>query len=236
MFTRRTTLTRHEAAHNENKDRVRSEPTLSIPSSRISADDAAYSESRSATVSPHEGPQISPTDDLSQMPMHRPSQDFGYIPQTQVMPPRIRNDYSMAMRQPNCGQHHLNARYMNVPQRPSITSNPVSYGPPQPLEPPTSGTASGGNSPHMGGIGWSPSSGGGLSSPGGLDFGSYSELGNQQNFFSNNLVRRPQSTEPQDWSLRTSRNSTDSFGLSNITPDWGMPVMSEIKQERAFAL
>lgn len=167
--------------------------------------------------------------------MHRQSQDFGYISQTQILPPHVRNDYSVPMRQNSLPQNPFPTRYPNAPQRPSITSNPVSYGPPQPLEPPTNDTTSSGNSPHMSAMAWaSPSNNAGLPSPGGLDFGNYSDLGGQQNFFANNLMRRPQSTEPQDWSLRSSRYSNDSFGHMDMAADWGM--MPEIKQERVFAM
>lgn len=247
-FTRRTTLTRHQAHHAGAAE----EPTTeldrkdSIPGHKRSVDDS-YSDARSTrtstTPSADEHHSISPTTDMPQMSLHQPSQDFQYMPQNQSIPPHIRNEYGVSLRHnPSLSTTSMSS-FSNIPQtRPSITSNPSAYGPPQPLEPPTNGTASGGASPHLNAIGWGSPSHIGLPSPNPMDFGGYPDptYGSQHMFFTNNGMRRPQSTEPEDWSLRSIRNPNNNFNNHhmnlNMTHDWSALAMSEIKQERAYAM
>lgn len=237
-FTRRTTLTRHQAQHGDVGDQTSSSnPKLSIPSTGSLDDYSDTRSSRTSTASPQDAPSISPNDDLSNMTMHRQPQEFNYMPQNQSIPPHVRNEYSMSMRQNPSISSIGSTNYANAPSRTSITSNPAAYGPPQPLEPPANGTASGGASPHLSAIGWGSPTHGGLPSPGGLDFGSYPDpsYGGQQIFFPGNNMRRPQSTEPEDWSLRSTRNPNNNFNHMNMGHDW-TTLMPEIKQERAFAM
>lgn len=243
-FTRRTTLTRHQAHHTGPPDQISSShPRLSIPS-QSSAEDI-YSETRSSrnsTGSPSDPPTISPNNEVPPMLLHRQSQDFKYMPQNQSLPPHMRNEYNMSMththtHNPPVGSA-VTTSYTSAPQpRSSFTSNPMSYGPPQPMEPPANGTASGGASPHMSAMGWASPSHVGLPSPTAMDFGGYPDptYGGQQMFFPGSSMRRPQSTEPEDWSLRPNRNSNNNFGHLQMGHDWNMP-MPEIKQERAYAM
>ncbi|KAK5958679.1 hypothetical protein OHC33_000522 [Knufia fluminis] len=250
-FTRRTTLTRHQGNHPGSLDQAThgQHPKLSIPS-QSSAEDT-YSETRSSrasTGSPSDPPTISPNDEMPQMSLHRQSQDFKYIPQQQSLPPHMRNEYSMPMMHNHNHNHNHNlhnpsvssatTNFTSAPQpRASITSNPTSYGPPQPLEPPANGTASGNASPHMSTMGWGSPTHGGLPSPTAMDFSGYPDptYGGQQMFFPGSGMRRPQSTEPEDWSLRGNRNANNNFNHMHMGHDWNMP-MPEIKQERAYAM
>jgi len=74
-----------------------------------------------------------------------------------------------------------------------------------------------------------------------MDFGGYPDptYGGQQMFFPGNGMRRPQSTEPEDWSLRSNRNSNNhnqnNFNHMHMSHDWNMP-MPDIKQEMAYAM
>ena len=102
-------------------------------------------------------------------------------------------------------------------QRPSLTSHPSGYGPPPILEPPASanhgqpGSVNG--SPHMGTMGWQSPSQQGLPSPGPAD--SYVYLEPHYNssatnmYYPNSNIRRPQSTEPDQYDPRQQRMAGD---------------------------
>lgn len=160
----------------------------------------------------------------------------------QSLPPHLRNDYSMSMRHNSMLGSTSTTHFTSASQpRLNITSNPSSYAPPQPLEPPTAGSGSGGASPHTSGINWGSPSHGTLPSPTGLDFGAYPDptYGGQHMFFpsNGNGMRRPQSTEPEDWSLRSTGRSSSNFNHHlNMAHDWSAVALSELKQERAFAM
>lgn len=87
-------------------------------------------------------------------------------------------------------------------------------------------------------MGWGSPTNGVLPSPNPLDFGSYPEpaYGTQQIYFPGNNMRRPQSTEPEDWSLRSTRGHNNNFNHQLHMPDWGAMPLGDIKQERAYAV
>lgn len=176
------------------------------------------------------------------MSLHRQSQDFNYMTQNQSISSHLRNEYGMPVRHPSTIGSTPIHHFTSAPQsRPNITSNPAAYGPPQPLEPPANGTISGGGSPHMAAMSWASPNHGGLPSPSQMDFGSYPDpsLGGQQHmYFGGGGTRRPQSTEPEEWSLRTSRNPNSNLNhhTMHMMPDWGAMGIAEIKQERAYAM
>lgn len=199
--------------------------------------------SRTSTVSPRDQLSISPIIEMPQMPqmsvqMHRQSQDFSYMQQNHSLLPHLRTDY-LQTRHNQLGIQPM-PTFTSAPQAPPrsiITSNPSNFGPPQPLEPPTNGTGSGGASPHMSNMGWGSPGHGGLPSPIPMDFSSYPDpsFNNVAGmYYAGNGMRRPQSTEPEDWSLRNNRFSNNHFNHHlQMASDWTvMPTGVDVKQER----
>lgn len=233
-------MTRHQAQHTGQVDQVDGGHKLSIPSTSHSGDDG-YSDSRSSrnsTASLQDQPSISPNDEAHQLGLQRQSQDYNYMAHNNSLPPHMRSEYTLGMRHAQTVDA-APANYTSAPQpRTSITSNPTSYGPPQPLEPPANGTASDGASPHISAMGWGSPTHGNLPSPTAMDFANYPDptYGGQQLYFPGNGMRRPQSTEPEDWSLRSNRNQNNYHHHLNMGHDWNAMQMPEIKQERTYAM
>lgn len=97
--------------------------------------------------------------------------------------------------------------------RPSMTSHPSGYGPPQPLEPPANSDHRPNSitgSPHMTSMGWASPSHGGISSPGSTHDYNYPEPGGgmyasampPHMYFPNSTIRRPGSTEPENYEMK----------------------------------
>lgn len=237
-FTRRTTLTRHQQYHTGGGEDVAAED-IKVPQSTL---DESYSDAQSSgtstTPSAENQSSTNPDTETSAIPLQRQSSDFQYMMQNQSLPPHIRSEYGVPLRHHPSMSTHSVQNYTGMPLiRPNITSNPTAFGPPQPLEPPANGTASGAASPHMTNLGWgSPNNG--LPSPNPMDFGTYPDpVYGQQMFFPGNGMRRPQSTEPEDWSLRSTRNPNNNFNHHmHLTHDWSALPVTEVKQERAFAM
>lgn len=134
------------------------------------------------------------------------------------------------------------ASYTSNPQsKPSPTSHPLAYGPPQPLEPPTNGTASGSASPHMTAMGWgSPNHN--LPSPSAMVYHDYQEpaYGNPAMYGYPGSIRRPQSTEPEDYGIRPRGSHAQHMAHAQMqshvptTADWSsMPTgANEMRQDR----
>lgn len=212
--------------------------------------------------------------------MHRQLSNIHYMSQghshNTAIPPHMRNEYSMNMNgrhnhipttssntYPNIPPHnqhqhqHQNQHQLQM-QRLSITSNPTAhtYAPPQPLEPPPTngnipGTVSTTDSPHLTTMAAWPSPNPALPSPSTMDFSSYPDPGyNAHMFYPSNNIRRPQSTEPEDWSLRSRQhhqanvNSHTHYGNHmQLSGEWnvGIPMnvnvnVNEVKGERAYAM
>ena len=202
--------------HGSNEPRKKSSNTTSSLSQHQAEGDYPdnVSSDRSAE-SPAPRTSMSPGHELPPIPnMGRQTQDFGYIPQNGALPPHMRNDYSqnLARSEPSMNSNTLSA-YTSAPhqqQRASLTSHPAAYGPPQPLEPPANGTASGSGSPHLTAMGW-----GSPNSPGPIDSFPYPDLPNPSYpagahhlYYPGSNIRRPQSTEPEDYGLRPRTNSS----------------------------
>ena len=150
---------------------------------------------------------MSPGQDLPPIPdMHRQSSQCGYLPQNGTLPPHLRTDYSQNSSRSSPAMNSTMSYTSNPLHRPAMTSHPNAYGPPQPLEPPANGTTSGSGSPHLGAINWgSPGAGhGNLPSPGPIDNYAYPDptYGGSHVYFPGSNIRRPQSTEPEDYGLR----------------------------------
>ncbi len=193
----------------------------------------------STSESPSEGaPQISPTDEASpqaELPplvlgLQRHNSDYGYPPQQLSLPPHLRADLQQSISRtssPLNSQHFQN--YTSAPQQRPITSYPTAYGPPQPMEPPTNGTASGGASPYLGA--WPSPGQGTLPPPIGMENSAYHESGfaapplslhhmanhqhggHQLYYGAANGIGRPQSTEPKDYGLHHHQSQMPSVPL-----------------------
>ena len=246
MFTRRTTLVRHQSQHSGPLDENSSDQSLkeSEPNASHSVDDefSDVQSSRTSVTPPIEDDTsaLSPKATISQMNMQA-SQNVNYFSHNQAVPLHMRHDYGLGMHQaPPLGSTPLSYTHRHL-SRPSITSNPASYMPPQPLEPPTNGSTNSGGSPHLGSLSWATGLDGNLPSPTSQDFGGYPDpaaYGGQNMYYTGNSMRYSQHTEPDDWTLRMMRHSTQNMN-SNLNTvnlqDWNNMPLPEIKQERAYA-
>lgn len=189
-------------------------PTLT---QQTSSEGNNYSDTASGTSTPSPGRRnssLSPSSEPPHMPnMARGSTDFSYLP-SGPFAQRLRHDMqSQSSRSsPSIGSPTLSS-YAGPPlasnqHRPSLTSHPAMYGPPPVLEPPThsehrpSGSSNG--SPHLSSVGWqSPIPG--MGSPS-RDSYAYPEPPFNQApphlYYPNSNLRRPQSTEPDQYETR----------------------------------
>ena len=135
-FTRRTTLTRHQNHHvGTTLEQAAAEVSAVLAAgrprsaNRYSSDNSSL-ESSYQTTPAAERPQTGPPyEELPPMTASMQRQTSNGYPQQLGIPAHLRADLQQ--------------------QRP-VTSYPTSYGgPPQPMEPPANGTASGSASPHM---------------------------------------------------------------------------------------
>ncbi|KAF2020676.1 hypothetical protein BU24DRAFT_403768 [Aaosphaeria arxii CBS 175.79] len=226
-FTRRTTLTRHQNHHTGTVEEAAAATAAALASRaaapgrppRSDADEFSETASPLGTPSPNERPlSLSPA---AGMPagvvpgMHRQNSDYAYMGGMNV-PPHLRNE--MPQPSPRASPSLTTQSYQPVGnQRPTITSHPTGYGPPQILEPPASanhnqsgGTTSANGSPHMGAMGWQSPSQHALPSPGSGDNGyvypepQYGQPNNSI-YYSNPNIRRPHSTEPEQYNPNQQR-------------------------------
>lgn len=176
--------------------------------------------------------------------MQRSGSDHGYLPQPSL-PPHMRNDFSSQFSPrstPTMTGPSLASFTSNPQSKPSPTSHPNAYGPPQPLEPPANGTASGSASPHMGPLSWGSPNHGTLPSPSALNNYDYPDpgFGGPALYYPGSSIRRPQSTEPEDYGIRPRGSHAQALAHGHhavsmpMTSDWStMPVvLHDIKQER----
>ncbi|OCT48227.1 hypothetical protein CLCR_04321 [Cladophialophora carrionii] len=178
--------------------------------------------------------------------MQRQNSDYGYPPQHLPLPAHLRADFQQnagRTSSPLNGQPLHNYTSAPQPQR-SSTSYPTAYGPPQPMEPPANGTASGGASPHLGA--WTSPNPGTLPPPFAVDSSAYPEsgfgghqvglpqlgnhqLGNHQlnghqlYYHPVNGMGRPQSTEPKDYGLQ--QHQTHMPSSLPLNHDWHPDTM-----------
>lgn len=205
---------------------------------------ASAPSSRHSTVSPTEG-TVSPSPGQELPPlvkMERSASDYGYLPHNSSLPPHMRNDFqqqSSPRSTPSMNGLQL-SNYTSAPQaQMSPTSHPAAYGPPQPLEPPANGIASGSTSPHMSALGWGSPRHGGLPSPASLGNFDYPDpgFGAPSLYYPSHPgpIRRPQSTEPEDYGIRP--RGSHAAALANhvpVTADWSsMPMnLHDARPER----
>jgi hypothetical protein len=229
-FTRRTTLTRHQNHHTGTVEEAAAATAAALASrpqgrlQRPQTDDGVYSDTASAHTTPSPGERnlsLSPSSEVPTMPLlPRHHSDFSYMA-TGSLPPHMRGGVADLQSQsprssPSSTSPSLSAYGSN--QRPSLTSHPSIYGPPPTLEPPTHheqrqpGSLSG--SPHLGSMGWQSPVHGGMGSPGHGGLGSpgqqefmypeppYGAPPPHQLYYPNSSIRRPHSTEPDQYELK----------------------------------
>lgn len=227
-FTRRTTLTRHQNHHSGTIEEAAAETNAKLSNGKDKASrtsDGPYSENGSvqSTPSPSQRPSsMSPGQDLPPIPnMHRQGSDFGYIPNG-GLPLHLRNDMQQPSPRSIPGSPPPSNNNFSSNHRPSMTSHPNNYGPPQPLEPPANNDhrSQGSGSPHMSAIGWGSPQPNSMPSPQPVDNYAYPDptYGGQPLYYPGSNMRRPQSTEPDDYSLKTRS--------MQVGTEWNpMPVM-----------
>ena len=219
-FTRRTTLTRHQNHHTGTVEEAAAATAAALATRtgsnrsgrQVREDGEQYSTNGSPISTPSPGQRnlsASPNSELAPMNgMHR-HPDYPYM-NNSSLPVHLRGDYHIQ------NQHQpppTTAAYSNGMSRP--TSHPAGYGPPPPiLEPPAnpqqSGSANG--SPHMSSVGWqspshmpSPTShSNGYIYPDPDPYGSQPGMG--QMYYPNSSMRRPQSTEPDNYDTKPRMN------------------------------
>ena len=226
-FTRRTTLTRHQNHHTGTVEEAAAATAAALasrataPSRTGRSDGGDYSETASPLNTPSPNDRTLSLSPSNGMPagvvpgMHRQAPDYAYMGGMNV-PPHMRNE--MPQPSPRASPALTTQSYSsNVSNsRPTITSHPSAYGPPQILEPPASanhnqagGTSSANGSPHMTAMGWQSPSQQPIPSPGGGDNGYvYPEPQyNSQNsmYYQNHNIRRPNSTEPDHYNPNQQR-------------------------------
>ncbi|KAF2786982.1 hypothetical protein K505DRAFT_258710 [Melanomma pulvis-pyrius CBS 109.77] len=233
-FTRRTTLTRHQNHHTGTVEEAAAATAAALasrasaPSRSARSDADEYSETASplGTPSPNERPlSLSPAAGMpAGVPgMHRQASEYAYMGNMNV-PPHLRNEMPQPSPRasPSLTSQSYNSTVSNPHPRPAITSHPSGYGPPQVLEPPASanhgqpgGTSSANGSPHMvSAMGWQSPSQQPLPSPGAGE-GSYvypePHYAQSQNnmYYQNNNIRRPNSTEPDHYNPNQQRLGND---------------------------
>jgi hypothetical protein len=153
---------------------------------------------------------MSPGSSLPPIPnMLRQGSDYAYMANGSI-PLHVRQDLQQPSPRssPSVASPSLSSFASNH-HRPSMTSHPSAFGPPQPMEPPANNdhrAGSVGGSPHMGSLGWQSPGHQNIPSPGPNDGYSYPEpsYGNvpQSLYYPNSNIRRPQSTEPEAYETR----------------------------------
>ncbi|EXJ61152.1 uncharacterized protein A1O5_11944 [Cladophialophora psammophila CBS 110553] len=241
-FTRRTTLTRHQNSHTGTLEEAAAEVNAklapALPQSQSVYGSTSAGSSRNSTASPADRTlSISPNSELPPIAIgiQRQGSDYGFLPQTHSLPPHMRSDFGQNSPRstPPLTTHSLQ-NYTSAPQQRPTTSHPPAYGPPQPLEPPANGTASGSASPHLGALVWGSPGSGTLPTPSPLDNYGYPDpaYGGHSLYYPGSAIRRPQSTEPEDYGLRP-RHGHMSHPVA-IPGDWtSMPLaLQDNRQER----
>ncbi|KAJ9292948.1 transcriptional regulator family: C2H2 zinc finger [Paecilomyces variotii] len=215
-FTRRTTLTRHQNHHTGTIEEAAAETEANLRQNkeRSGRSDGVYSETASAhsTPSPAQA-SMSPGSELPPLNMHRPVGDY-YMPNGSI-PPHVRGDFQQASPRasPTATSPSLSSFSSAPHTRPSMTSHPSGYAPPQPLEPPANNDHrpnSVNGSPHMTSLGWASPSHGSMPSPGSATDYAYPEPSGPaypgsmppHMYFPNSTIRRPTSTEPDNYEMK----------------------------------
>lgn len=217
-FTRRTTLTRHQNHHTGTIEEAAAQTEANLRQNKERTawpSEGVYSETASSQSTPSPAQQVpmSLGSELPPLNVLRPNGEY-YMPNGSI-PPHVRGDFQQASPRasPTATSPSLSS-YGSAPHaRPSMTSHPSGYGPPQPLEPPANNDHrpnSVNGSPHMTNMGWASPSHGSIPSPGSAHDYSYPEPNGPaysgamppHMYFPNSTIRRPGSTEPENYEMK----------------------------------
>lgn len=241
-FTRRTTLTRHQNQHTGTIEEAAAETNAKLSTTKPASDrpsDVALSDSLStrSTPSPAGRPDsVSPNNELPPMPnFHRQASELAYLQPNGSFPPHLRHDFQQPSPRPSSSgipSPSMSSSFNSVPlQRPSLTSHPSVYSPPQPLEPPTHNdhrsSGSAGGSPHLLGIGWGSPPNPGLPSLSPIDSYSYPDptYGGAPLYYPGSNIRRPQSTEPDQYETKPRNHNANINNSLPVGAEWNnMPM------------
>ena len=249
-FTRRTTLTRHQNHHTGTLEEAAAQTEANLRQNKERAaarpqEGPVYSTTGSAqsTPSPAQPPSLSPASgELPPLNTIRPTGDY-YLGNGSI-PPHMRSDFppqnspraSPTATSPSLSSYGGGGGGAGTAAghpRPSMTSHPATYGPPQPLEPPATtdqrpNSVTG--SPHRSSMGWASPSHASIPSPGpSHDYGyppaetapggssgptaaggAYPPSAMPRHmYYANSTLRRPGSIEQDNYDMRSARNSGD---------------------------
>lgn len=256
-FTRKTTLTRHMISHPHllgDKDEKNRLASFDAPDGSYSEeeDNSGLSQSPNGIPPELEAPRTE-QGQTHQYPLVRTQ----YMPRqsvTQTQPIQLSNEFGNLNLQRRQQQFNLTSNhisYQSAPQSRSAVPSQYAYNPPQPLEPPATqyqqgaGSAHNLASPHLpvsisNSFMW-PTNG---SAPT-YDFSAAYPDPNFPNmtgiYFPGSNVRRPQSTEPENWmkQYRPSNNINSQYNNAPFIPNnnLGAPWEHSLKQgQSAFAI
>ena len=139
--------------------------------------------------------------------LSRQPSEYSYM--SGSLPSHLRNDLPPPSTRSSPSLPSPSRSSFSAQHRPSLTSHPATYGPPPTLEPPTHqdsrrpGSASA--SPHLSAVGWQSPIHPGMSSPGHGDSYMYPDpfgAPPPQFIYPNSNLRRPHSTEPDQYELK----------------------------------
>lgn len=193
--------------------------------------------SRHSTASPADRTlSVSPNTELPPTTngMQRQGSEYGYLGQNHSLPPHLRPDFQQnpTRQTPTMNGQPLH-NFTSAPQQRPTTARPQNFGPPQPMEPPASGTGSGNASPHMNNLGWNAQNPGNMPTSAAMDNYAYPDpgYGGHPIYYPGSNIRRPQSTEPEEYGIRPRHHMGHHMP---VAPDWGaMPIaVQDNRQER----
>ncbi|CRG92289.1 Zinc finger E-box-binding homeobox 1 [Talaromyces islandicus] len=215
-FTRRTTLTRHQNHHTGTIEEAAAQTEASLRQNKergTRPGEAMYSETGSGQSTPSPGQQMSMglNSELPPLNVLRPTGEY-YLTNGSI-PPHVRGDFQQGSPRASPTATSPSLSSYSAHPRPSMTSHPTGYGPPQPLEPPANNDhrpASVTGSPHMSSMGWASPSHGSIPSPGSTHEYNYPEQNGSvypnamppHMYFPNSTIRRPGSTEPENYEMK----------------------------------
>ncbi len=181
---------------------------------KTGSDGGTYSDTASAQSTPSPSLRtvsMSPSNGIPRMPtLNRQTSDFSYMPNGSL-PHHIRGDLQQpSPRSSPSAPSPSYSSFGSNQHRPSLTSYPSMYCPPQILEPPTHHEnrrgGSAGDSPHLGSVGWQSPVHPGMGSPSHGEPYMYPEppygAPAHHLYYPNSNLRRPQSSEPDHYETK----------------------------------
>lgn len=165
------------------------------------------------------------------------------MPQAQIMPPHIRGDFHQGATRTPHPIHTGPMPSFGSTSQPGLQMNlhPSGFRPPQHVEQQSSANE-GTHSPHMSGMGWTTDNNTGMTNSTGMEAYPYqdpSPYNGHALYYPGSNIRRPQSTEPEDYGMRQRfmGHHLGGNGMPIAGTEWNqLPInIHDVKQERAYA-